>query len=101
MAVAKDNSADLLRVEPSNSHATGQFRDRIHPDISLLQSCWHGGDAIHAPDREYDWARVYDGPLTDSCVMFAVDTRGESSINADALITTVVHEEWVDYQVIE
>jgi len=97
MAIKQTETADGLRIEPSNQHAVGQFRDRIDSDISLLMSCWHDGAPIEAPDRHYDWARVYDGGLVEtSVVMFATDTRGEHQ-RPDGLITTVVPASWVGY----
>lgn len=74
-------------------HAQNQFRDRVSSDITLIESCWWDGEEVECPNRHYDVARLYDGPLTDTpFVMFGFPAKGSVSGECDYIIRTVIEE---------
>lgn len=79
-------------------HAQSQFQDRIANDITLIESCWWDGIEVHAPKRDYDIARLYDGPLVQTpFVMFAALSDIDT---CDHIIRTVIPAERIDYEVV-
>lgn len=81
-------------TEPSY-HARERFRERIDTDPSLIESCWYGGTRIEAPKRDYDLARVYEGPLCTDCVLLAVES---DTYGCEWLIRTVLPAETTQFE---
>ena len=72
-------------------HAQDQFKDRVSTDVTLIESCWWDGDDVEVDGKDYEIARLYDGPLTDkSFVMFAFEAKGNVAKECDYIIRTVI-----------
>lgn len=87
-------------IAESSFHADNQFGKRIDSDVTLIPSCWYGGQRAEVENKDYVEARVYEGSLCRDCVLLAKDDV-PCSLDGDLIITTVLPASRVTYEVVD